>query len=39
MIYTMTKKISFRFPTNRYLNIVKRGYEDCNLEKKILKKY
>jgi gamma-glutamylcyclotransferase (GGCT)/AIG2-like uncharacterized protein YtfP len=34
MTYTMTKKTSFRFPSNRYLNIVKRGYKDCNLDKK-----
>ena len=37
MTYTMTKKSSFAFPTNRYLNIVKRGYKDCNLDKKKLK--
>ena len=38
MTYTMVKKSTFRFPTERYLNIVKRGYKDCNLEKKYLKK-
>ena len=38
MTYTMVKKSIFRFPTERYLNIVKRGYKDCNLEKKYLKK-
>ena len=37
MTYTMVKKTSFRFPTERYLNIVKRGYKDCNLETKYLK--
>ena len=37
MTYTMTKKSPFTFPTNRYLNIVKRGYKDCNLDKKKLK--
>ena len=26
MTYTMVKKTSFRFPTERYLNIVKHGY-------------
>ncbi len=36
MTYTMTKKTSFRFPTERYLNIVKIGYKDCNLERKYL---
>ena len=38
MTYTMTKKTQFTFPTERYLNIVKRGYEDCKLDKKYLKK-
>ena len=37
MTYTMTKKTSFTFPTNRYLNIVKRGYKDCDLDKSYLK--
>ena len=38
MTYTMTKKSLFMFPTERYLNIVKRGYKDCNLDKKYLLK-
>ena len=38
MTYTMVKKSSFKFPTDRYLNIVKRGYRDCNLDIKYLKK-
>ena len=38
MTYTMTKKTLFAYPTERYLNIVKRGYKDCNLENHILKK-
>ena len=38
MTYIMVKKTSFRFPTERYLNIVKRGYKDCGLEKSYLKK-
>ena len=38
MTYVMTKKTSFTFPTERYLNIVKRGYKDCNLDKSYLKK-
>ena len=38
MTYTMTKKSLFMFPTERYLNIVKRGYDDCNLNKKYLLK-
>ncbi len=37
MTYTMVKKTSFRFPTERYLNIVKCGFKDCNLEIKYLK--
>ena len=37
MTYTMTKKTLFTFPTERYLNIIKRGYKDCNLDLKILK--
>ena len=38
MTYTMVKKTVFTFPTERYLNIVKRGYKDCNLDKKYLNK-
>ena len=38
MTYTMVKKTSFTFPTERYLNIVKRGYKDCDMDKKYLKK-
>ena len=38
MTYTMVKKTSFKFPTERYLNVVKRGYKDCNLDQKYLKK-
>ena len=37
MTYTMTKKTLFTFPTERYLNIIKRGYKDCKLDKKYLK--
>ena len=36
MTYTMVKKTPFKFPTERYLNIVKRGYKDCVLNKKYL---
>ena len=38
MTYTMTKKTVFRFPTERYLNVIKRGYKDCKLDYKYLKK-
>ena len=36
MTYTMVKKSPFKFPIERYLNVVKRGYRDCNLDKKYL---
>ena len=36
MTYAMVKKTRFTFPTDRYLNVVKRGYKDCKLEKKYL---
>ena len=38
MTYTMVKKTPFRFPTERYLNVIKRGYLDCKLDQKLLKK-
>jgi len=38
MTYIMVKKTPFIFPTERYLNIVKRGYKDCMLEEKFLTK-
>ena len=38
MTYTMVKKTKFRYPTERYLNIVKKGYIDCKLDNKFLKK-
>ena len=38
MTYTMSKKTVFRYPTERYLNIVKKGYKDCNLDNKYLNK-
>jgi hypothetical protein len=38
MTYTMTKKTLFAYPTERYLNIVKRGYKNCKLDNKYLKK-
>ena len=37
MTYSMGKKTPFTFPTERYLNIVKRGYKDCDLDKGYLK--
>ena len=38
MTYIMTKKTPFRFPNEKYLNIIKQGYQDCNLDKKYLEK-
>ena len=38
MTYTMVKKTSFKFPTERYLNVVKKGYKDCKLDLAVLKK-
>ena len=38
MTYVMVRKTQFRYPTERYLNIVKRGYKDCNLDNKHLLK-
>ena len=37
MTYSMVKKSAFKFPTGRYLNIVKKGYRDCGLDNKFLK--
>ena len=37
MTYTMVNKTEFRYPTERYLNVVKRGYKDCKLNMKYLK--
>ena len=38
MTYTMTKKTNFTFPSERYLNIIKKGYKDCDLDKSFLKR-
>ena len=38
MTYSMVSKTMFRYPTERYLNVVKRGYKDCDLDKKYLLK-
>ena len=38
MAYSMVKKSEFRYPTEKYLNVVKRGYTDCKLDKKFLLK-
>ncbi len=38
MTYIMNKKSEFRYPTERYLNVIKQGYKDCGLDKKYLKR-
>ena len=38
MTYTMVNKTPFKFPTENILNVVKRGYKDCKLDKKYLEK-
>ena len=38
MTYTMTQKTKSTFPSVRYLNIIKKGYNDCNLDLQYLKK-
>ena len=38
MTYTMVNKTLFKYPTERYLNIVKKGYLDCKLDQNILMK-
>ena len=38
MTYIMPKKTIFRYPTERYLNVVKQGYKDCKLDQKISQK-
>jgi hypothetical protein len=36
MTYTMNNKTRFKFPKEKYLNTIKRGYEDCGLNKEFL---
>ena len=38
MTYIMPIKSSFKYPTERYLNVIKRGYKDCKLDKSYLVK-
>jgi len=38
MTYTMVIKSPFMFPTERYLNIIKKGYTNCELDSKYLNK-
>ena len=36
MTYIMPKKTKMVAPTTRYLNIIKQGYKDCNINMKSL---
>ncbi len=36
MTYIMVNKTSFRYPTEKYLNVIKQGYKDCKLDRKYL---
>jgi Uncharacterized conserved protein len=36
MFYEMVKKTLFMYPTQRYLNVIKKGYKDCELNEKYL---
>ena len=38
MTYIMVKKTPFKYPTDKYLNIIKHGYKDCKLDKIFLNK-
>ena len=38
MTYIMNKKTPFRYPTEKYLNVIKQGYKDCKLNNKFLTK-
>ena len=37
MSYIMVRKSKFRYPTEKYLNVIKQGYKDCNLDKNYLR--
>ena len=32
----MVRKTKFRYPTEKYLNVIKQGYKDCKLDKNSL---
>ena len=36
MTYIMNNKTKFRYPTEKYLNVIKQGYKDCKLDNKYL---
>ena len=36
MTYTMVNKTPFKYPSERYLSIIKKGYLNCKLDKNLL---
>ncbi len=38
MTYIMPKKTPFKYPNEKYLNVIEQGYKDCKLDKKYLNK-
>ena len=36
MTYSIVKKTNFRYPTEKYLNVIKQGYKDYKLDKTYL---
>ena len=38
MAYSMVKKSLFIYPSKRYLDVIKQGYKDCQLDIKYLEK-
>lgn len=36
MTYVMVKKLPFRYPFEKYLDIIVKGYEDCKIDKSYL---
>ncbi len=36
MFYEMVNKTLFMYPSERYLNVIKKGYKDCKLNEKYL---
>ena len=39
MTYTMVIKSPFMYPSEKYLNIIKTGYNDCKIDHKYLQKF
>jgi len=39
MTYVMVNKTPFMFPSEKYLNIIKKGYHDCKLDIRQIKKF